>query len=64
MNIQLKIPNMSCSACGEKITEVVTQIDPDATVLADLKNKQVSIETQASEVVIKNVITLAGYQVA
>ncbi len=64
MNIQLKIPNMSCSACGEKITEAVMQIDPDATVLADPNNKQVSIETQASEVAIKNVITLAGYQVA
>ncbi len=64
MNIQLKVPNMSCAACGEKITKAVMEIDSMATILADPKSKQVNIETQASEAAIKNAIITAGYQVA
>ncbi len=32
MNVELKIPDMSCSACGEKIAKSVTGIDCSATV--------------------------------
>jgi copper chaperone len=39
-------------------------IDPTATVQANLKTKQVDIETQSSEAAIKTAITSAGYLVA
>ena len=39
-------------------------IDPTATVGADLKTKQVKIETQVSEATIKNAVEAAGYPVA
>jgi copper chaperone len=64
MNIQLKIPDMSCSACGETIRQAVRAIDSTATVIADPKTKQVNITTQASETAIKNAIKIAGYQVS
>jgi copper chaperone len=48
MTIELNIPNMACSACGETITKAVMKIDPTATVQADPKTKQVKIETQAA----------------
>ncbi|PSB55955.1 heavy-metal-associated domain-containing protein [Chamaesiphon polymorphus] len=63
MNIQLNIPNMACSACGETISKAVIAIDPTATVQADPKTKQVKIETQASQSAIESAITAAGYQV-
>jgi copper chaperone len=64
MTIQLNIPNMACSACGETISKAVAAIDPTATVQADPKTKQVKIETQASQSEIESAITAAGYQVA
>lgn len=64
MTLQLKVPNMACSACVKTITKAVTAIDPAAKVDADTKTKQVSIETQQSEAAIKKVMTAAGYPVA
>lgn len=62
--LHLKVPSMACSACGDTITNAVMAIDPTAMVQADPKTKQVKIETQAAEAVIKDAITAAGYQVA
>lgn len=64
MTLQLKVPNMACSACGETIAKAVKAVDPAATVQANPKTKLVSIETQASEAIVKQAITDAGYSVA
>ncbi|QDL12638.1 copper chaperone (plasmid) [Brasilonema octagenarum UFV-E1] len=63
MNLQLNVPNMACSACAETITKAVKAVDPTATVQADPKTKLVSIETQASQTLVKQAITDAGYSV-
>lgn len=64
MTLQLIVPNMACSACSDTITKAIQAIDPAATIQADTKTKQVNIETQAAETVIKQAITDAGYTVA
>lgn len=64
MTLELTVPNMACSACSETITKAVQALDSTATVQADLKTKQISIETQTSETTIKQAITAAGYTVA
>jgi copper chaperone len=64
MSLQLKVPDMACSACGITITEAIKAIDPTATIQTDPKTKLVNVETQASEIAIKQVITTAGYSVA
>lgn len=64
MTLQLTVPNMACSACGDTIAKAITAIDSTATVEADPKTKRVHIETQASETAIKDAITAAGYTVA
>lgn len=64
MTLQLTVPNMACSACSDTITKAIKAIDPTATVQADTKTKQVDVETQATETVIKQAITDAGYTVA
>lgn len=63
MTLQLKVPNMACSACGATITEAIKAVDPNATVQADPKTKLVSVETQAPEVVVKEAVIAAGYSV-
>ena len=64
MTVQLKVPNMACSACSDTVTKAVKAIDPAANVQADLKTKLVEIETQASEAAIREAITTAGYAIA
>lgn len=64
MTLQLKVPNMACSACVTTITNAITVIDPMAKVEADSKTKFVNIETQQSEAAVKQAIALAGYSVA
>ncbi len=64
MTLQLKVPNMACSACGETITKAIRAVDPTATVQTDPKTKLVSIEIQASQAAVKEAITAAGYAVA
>ncbi len=63
MKLELKVPNMACSACGEAITKAIQAIDPAAKVEADPKTKLVSVETQASEAVVTEAITSAGYSI-
>lgn len=61
MTIQLKVPDMACSACSDTITKAIIALDPQASVNADLDTKEISITTQASESSIKSAITAAGY---
>lgn len=64
MTLELTVPNMACSACSDTITQAIQAIDPAATVQADLKTKQVNVETQAAETEVKQAITNAGYTIA
>ncbi len=63
MTIKLNVSNMACSACGETIRAAIKAIALDAVVQFDVETKLVSIETQASEVAIKDAIATAGYSV-
>lgn len=64
MTLQLTVPNMACSACGETITKAIQAVDPNATVETDPKTKQVKVETQVPETVVAEAITAAGYTVS
>jgi len=61
MTLQLTVPKLACSACANTITKAIQSIDSKATVQADPKTKLVSIETQAPETKIKEVIAAIGY---
>ena len=64
MTVSLKVPNMACSACADKITKAVQALDPGATVQADTKTKLVNIEAQASETAVREAIIAAGCAIA
>ncbi|MEX0272035.1 heavy-metal-associated domain-containing protein [Leptolyngbyaceae cyanobacterium UHCC 1019] len=63
MTLEFNVPNMACSACATTITNAVIAIDPTATVAADPKTKQVTINTQQPEATVKAAIVAAGYVV-
>jgi copper chaperone len=64
MTLQLKVPDIACSACVDTVTKAVKSVDPTAQVEADPKTKLVRVETQQSETAIKAAIAHAGYPAA
>lgn len=63
MTMQLKVPDMACSACVNNITQAVQQLDSAAQVNADLDRKTVNVDTQESEQAVKQAISAAGYSI-
>lgn len=63
MTLEFKVLDMACSACAMTITNAITAIDPDATVEANPKTKQVKIATQQPEKAIQQAIVAAGYTI-
>jgi len=64
MTLQLKVPNMACSACSDTIANAIKAIDPTATIQADPKTKLIQIETQAPETAVRDAIVTAGYTIS
>ncbi len=63
MALKLKVPNIACDGCAETITESIRIVQPDANVDVDVKDKTVTVESQASEESIKQAIVAAGYTI-
>jgi copper chaperone len=64
MTIELTVPDMACGACVTTITEAVQQLDEQARIKSDLKTKQVTIASTASESSLREAIAAAGYSPA
>lgn len=64
MTMQLKVPSIVCSGCGDLITKEIQKNQPEASVKVDLDTKIVTVDTQASEDSIKEIIKAAGHTVA
>jgi len=63
MTIELKVPSMVCEGCVDTITKEIKKNLPEAQVNIDLKTKMVSVDTQASEASLKEMITSTGHTV-
>jgi copper chaperone CopZ len=63
MAIQFIVPSMACGACVGTITKSIQAVDAQAEVNANLKSKQVEVETALTEAEIRSAIAAAGYPV-
>lgn len=63
MTINLKVPSMVCDGCVDTVKEAIATHEPQAKVEIDLASKQVTVDTDASESSIKQIITAAGHTV-
>lgn len=61
--MQFKVEGMSCNHCVGAITRAVQQVDPGATVSADIAGQSVSVESQADAQAVRSAIESAGYAV-
>ncbi len=63
MMINLKVPSMVCNGCVTTVKDAIVTHEPNAIVDIDLDSKQVTVDTEASEASIKQVITAVGHTV-
>ena len=63
MTINLKVPSMVCDGCVDTVKEAIATHEPKAKVDINLDTKQVTVDTEASEASIKQIITAAGHTV-
>ena len=63
MTMNLKVPSMVCEGCVTAIKDAITGHEPNAKVEVNLDTKQVTVDTEASEESIKQVITAVGHEV-
>ena len=63
MTIELTVPSMVCEVCAGTITKAINTHEPKAKVNIDLDSKKVTVDTNASEESIKQIITSAGHTV-
>ena len=61
--IKFKVPSIVCDGCAKTITEEILVHESGAKVEVDLTAKTVSVETEASEESIKQMITAVGHTV-
>ena len=64
VSIQLKVPDIACSACVNTVTKAIKSVDANATLEADTKTKIVNVQSQHSVDKIKEIIAEAGYPAA
>lgn len=63
MTMKFKVPSMVCEGCTTTVKEAILTHEPNAKVEIDLNSKQVTVDTEASEESIKQVITAVGHTV-
>ncbi|WP_375473380.1 heavy-metal-associated domain-containing protein [uncultured Nostoc sp.] len=63
MALKLKVSNIACEGCAEIITESIHVMEPEAKVDVNINAKTVTVESEASEESIKQVIVAGGYAV-
>lgn len=59
--IEMTINDMTCGGCLNSITRVVQQLDPNASVVADIRTKHVKIDSVLSRDAVVAAIANAGY---
>jgi copper chaperone len=61
MNIQLKVPKLSCEGCVRTITQAVHSVDPTAQLAIDTQSKWISVETTQPEEAIREALATVGH---
>jgi copper chaperone len=61
--IKFKVPSIVCDGCAQTITEEILTHESEAKVKVDIAAKTVSIDTEASEEAVKQMITSVGHTV-
>lgn len=61
MAMEIKVPTIVCQGCADTITQEIKTHEPKANVKVDIDKKLVTVDTQASEESIKQMISAVGH---
>ncbi|ELS31468.1 MULTISPECIES: heavy-metal-associated domain-containing protein [Pseudanabaena] len=64
MTLKLSVPSIGCASCIETITKAIQSVDTSAIVTGDPASKSLDIDSQLSEVKIRELIAIAGHKAA
>ncbi|TYQ31433.1 heavy-metal-associated domain-containing protein [Pseudanabaena sp. UWO310] len=64
MTLKLSVPSIGCASCIETITKAIQSVDTSAIVTGDPASKSLDIDSQLSEVKIRELIAIAGHKTA
>tara|TARA_R110002049_G_scaffold29972_1_gene101848 strand:+ start:17804 stop:17995 length:192 start_codon:yes stop_codon:yes gene_type:complete len=60
----LNLPGMTCGGCARSVTAAIKELDPEATVTADVASRCVTVKTTASDEALRDAVMDAGYNPA
>lgn len=63
MSLNLSIPSIGCVSCIETITKAIQSVDPSAKIAGDALSKSLEVDSQLSEIKIRELIAIAGHTV-
>ncbi|NJL87475.1 MAG: copper chaperone [Leptolyngbyaceae cyanobacterium SM1_1_3] len=63
MKHQFKVPGLSADS-ADKVKDVILTAEPDASVAVDLEQQIITVETEASDESIRQLIVSVGQEVA
>ncbi|MDZ7964881.1 MAG: heavy-metal-associated domain-containing protein [Nostoc sp. DedSLP03] len=63
MAIKLKVPDIKGEECAKKITKSILTMESDAKVDVNVDTKTVTVDTEASEESIKQMVQAAGFTI-
>jgi copper chaperone len=61
MSLEFIVPKLACEACVNTVTQAIHALDPQATVAADPKTKQVLITSTQPETALRETLSRVGY---
>jgi copper chaperone len=64
MTMTFNVPTITCEGCVDTIKKEILTHEPEAKVEGDVSNKTISVDTQASESSIRQMIVAVGHEVA
>lgn len=64
MALKLNVPSLADAAAAEDIKRTIKTTEPDAQVEINIDAKTVTVESDASEETIKQLITATGHRIA
>ncbi len=62
--MEFSIPDMSCGHCVKAITQALAQLDPAATLSADLPTRPITVQSAQEREKVAAALAEAGYPAA
>lgn len=59
--LRFRVPNMTCGGCAKSVTKVLQSVDSKARIEIDSRDREVRVESVASESKFLSALERAGY---